>query len=154
MEMQYKMKNQLDSLYTKMHEIVCNITHKKNNYTLLDLENVMSQKFDLEKIELHDINRICKPKYKLYHKKCNTPLLVSEEMILDDDYCGTYLIHTGIDDCSSKKDSIYVDTAFMIASKDKKCLSNYFLFNGTYEISLYLEILCNFKLEDIKERYM
>lgn len=59
MEMQYKMNVQLDSLYKKIHEIVCNITHKKNHYTLLDLENVMSQKFDLEKIELQDINRIC-----------------------------------------------------------------------------------------------
>ena len=61
MEVQYNMNVQLDSLYKKIHEIVCNITHKKNNYTLLDLENVMSQKFDLEKIELQDINRICKP---------------------------------------------------------------------------------------------
>jgi hypothetical protein len=59
MEMQYIMKNQLDSLYRKIYEIICDITHRNNNYTLLDLENVMSQKFDLEKIELQDINRIC-----------------------------------------------------------------------------------------------
>ena len=64
------MKNQLDSLYRKIYEIICDITHRNNNYTLLDLEKVMSQKFNLEKIELEDINKICKPKYKLYHEKC------------------------------------------------------------------------------------
>ena len=139
--------------YKKIHDNIISLIGKNKDYSLNDLEKVIKQVFDAKKIELDEINTIMKKGYKLYHDKCNTPEQISEDMILNDDYVGTYLINTGIDNVPTKKDSVYVDTAVMISSKDGKKANNYVIFNGTKEICTYLEILCNNTLDDIDSRY-
>jgi hypothetical protein len=128
--------------------------NKKSNYTICDLEKYMKLKFGADKIELKDINKIMKKGYKLYHKNCDTPIQVSEDMILNEDYYATYIIFSNIMNIPTRKDSVYIHTAYMISSKDKKYAQSFCIFNGTKTITNSLEVLCNKTVDDIKKRYI
>lgn len=63
-------------------------------------------------------------------------------------------IYSNITDLPSKKDSVYVHTAYIIGSKDKIHADSFCIFNGNREITDSLEILCNNTLDDIKKRHL
>lgn len=138
--------------YSEIRNQIYEVLRKKGNYSNQDLEYVMQKKYNAKKIKLEEINVIMKKKYKLYHKNANTPLIVSDETISNDSYVGTYVIYTNIDDKPTKKDSVYLHTAYIIGSKNGINPDSFQIFNGTKEITTYLEILCNHSIEDILSR--
>lgn len=145
------MNLELKDRYYSVKKDISYITKKESNFTIKDLEDVMKIKFKCFKVDLKDINCIMKKKYKLYHKNSNTPRSVSEEVISDEHYVGTYII---LNNSLTEKDksNIYKDRAFMVASKDKITPYNFAEFNCTKEICMYLEILCNHTIEQLLER--
>lgn len=123
---------------------------KNSNFTIKDLEQTMKIKFKAKKIKLDEINLIMGKKYTLYNEERNTPFLVSDEYISNDEYISTYMIlneNKNINNCQ-----LYIHRAFMLSSTDRLHPDNFVLFNGTNIISMYLEILCNHSLEDILKR--
>lgn len=145
--------NEIKELYLECQKDIVKITRKKELYNLDDLENVMKTKFNAFRIELSDINLIMKKKYKLYSKKANTPRIISEEMIRDEEYVATYVIYNDdIKNALKDKENIYIHRAFMVASRNDNLLCSFASFNLTKEMSIYLEILCNHSLEELLRR--
>lgn len=153
MERRYKMGFD-EKIFKFIYKNIIKLLNKTSNFTINGLEKYMKIQYSAKKIELQDINLIMKKGYKLYHRNSCTPLLISEEMILEQDYYATYLIYSNITDLPSKKDSMYVHTAYIIGSKDKIHADSFCIFNGNREITDSLEILCNNTLDDIKKRHL
>lgn len=78
-----------EKIFKFIYKNIIKLLNKTSNFTINDLEKYMKIQYSAKKIELQDINLIMKKGYKLYHRNCSTPLLISEEMILDQDYYAT-----------------------------------------------------------------
>ncbi|MBQ8407166.1 MAG: hypothetical protein IJY38_04525, partial [Clostridia bacterium] len=113
----------------------------------------LTQKYKAKKIELKEINTCLRKRFKIYFKGCDTPLLVSEEQVLNEDYIYTYKIEAiNISHDPFETERVWKDTAVIIGSKDGRTLTSFFVGFPNKSLTYELKILSNQSLSKILQR--